>query len=42
LRIKQDLNDEPPWEPAVDAAGVGVDAARHLMAGQHSLPLSRR
>jgi len=24
LRIKQDLNDELPWEPAVDAAGVGV------------------
>jgi osmotically-inducible protein OsmY len=25
LSIKQDVNDELLWEPAVDAAGVGVE-----------------
>ena len=26
LSIKQDVNDELLWEPAVDAAGVGVES----------------
>lgn len=25
LGIKQDVNDELLWEPAVDAAGIGVE-----------------
>ena len=37
LSIQQDVNDELLWEPAVDAASVGVDAARHLMAAQPAL-----